>query len=300
MTEVETVEEKTLQVDGNRIRYLESGDSERTIVMIHGLGASAERWNKVIPLLSGDFRVVVPDLIGFGYSDKPHANYTLEFFLDFMEKFLAGAGVRRPTLMGASMGGQVAAEFAATRPGCVDRLVLVSPSGLIKEPTPALDAYILASLYPNRENAAGAFEMMQEPDSIDDALIDDFVKRMRLPNAKLAFMSTILGLSSTPLSEADIGRISAPTLIVWGAGDAVIPIQHGYRFVSLMPGCEFFRMEGCGHAPFAEQPEAFAERALEFLNASPPDRRAAQGDPGARTPARAAAARAGSVDLNTG
>ena len=81
------VEEKFLQVDGNKIRYLESGDSKQTLVLVHGLGASAERWDQVIPLFEDNFRVVVPDLIGFGYSDKPLVDYTPEFFSDFLEKF---------------------------------------------------------------------------------------------------------------------------------------------------------------------------------------------------------------------
>ena len=79
------VEEKFLQIDGNKIRYLDSGDSKSTLVLIHGLGASAERWTRVIPLFSEHFRVVVPDLIGFGLSDKPTVDYTPDFFSDFLE-----------------------------------------------------------------------------------------------------------------------------------------------------------------------------------------------------------------------
>ena len=81
------VEEKFLDIDGNKIRYLESGNSEKTLVLIHGLGASAERWDQVIPLFADEFRVIVPDLIGFGYSDKPLVDYTPEFFSEFLEKF---------------------------------------------------------------------------------------------------------------------------------------------------------------------------------------------------------------------
>ena len=75
-----TVNENFLQIDGHKIRYLEAGNSKNTLVLIHGLGASAERWNKVIPLFANSFRVIVPDLIGFGYSDKPTVDYTPDFF----------------------------------------------------------------------------------------------------------------------------------------------------------------------------------------------------------------------------
>ena len=81
------MKEKFLEVEGNKIRYLESGSSDKTLVLIHGLGASAERWANVIPLFSESFRVVVPDLIGFGYSDKPLVDYTPEFFSDFLGSF---------------------------------------------------------------------------------------------------------------------------------------------------------------------------------------------------------------------
>ena len=86
------LEEKFLQIDGNKIRYLESGNSEKILVLIHGLGASAERWDQVIPLFADEYRVVVPDLIGFGHSDKPMVDYTPDFFSEFLEKFFDATG----------------------------------------------------------------------------------------------------------------------------------------------------------------------------------------------------------------
>ena len=71
---------KTAEVDNNKIRYLEEGSSENTLLLLHGLGASAERWEYVIPHFAREFRVVVPDLIGFGYSDKPMVDYTCARF----------------------------------------------------------------------------------------------------------------------------------------------------------------------------------------------------------------------------
>ena len=80
--------EKFVTIDGNKIRYLESGNGDECIVLIHGLGASAERWEFVIPEFSKHYRVIVPDLIGFGQSDKPLVDYTTEFFTDFLSSFL--------------------------------------------------------------------------------------------------------------------------------------------------------------------------------------------------------------------
>ena len=261
------MEEKTLQIDEHKIRYLESGDSKKTLVLIHGLGASAERWDQVIPLFADEFRVIVPDLIGFGYSDKPLVDYTPEFFSDFMGKFFDSSGITKPYLIGSSLGGQISAEFTASHPENVEKLVLVSPAGIMKQSTPALDAYIMAALYPNEQSAKNAFQLMEgSGGDIDQKIIDGFIKRMQLPNAKLAFMSTVLGLKNSDSITSKLQNISTPTLIIWGSNDPVIPINYADHFVSSIQDCRFFRMDGCGHTPYVQDPHTFASKVFEFLN----------------------------------
>ena len=261
------MEEKTLEIDEHKIRYLESGDSKNTLVLIHGLGASAERWDQVIPLFEDKFRVVVPDLIGFGYSDKPLVDYTPEFFSDFMEKFFDASGIVEPYLVGSSLGGQISAEFTASHPEKVKKLVLVSPAGLMKQSTPALDAYIMAALYPNEQSAKNAFQLMEgSGGDIDQKIINGFIERMQLPNAKLAFMSTVLGLKNSDSITLKLQTISVPTLIIWGSNDPVIPINYADHFVSSIQDCRFFRMDGCGHTPYVQDPRTFASKVFEFLN----------------------------------
>ena len=261
------VEEKFLQIDGNKIRYLESGDSKQTLVLVHGLGASAERWEHVIPLFADNFRIIVPDLIGFGLSDKPQVDYTPEFFSEFLEKFFVASGTKRPYLVGSSLGGQISVEYTVSHPNNVEKLVLVSPAGVMKQSTPALDAYIIAALYPNEHSAKNAFELMEgSGDNIDQKIINGFIERMRLPNAKLAFMSTVLGLKNSELITSKLSSISVPTLIIWGSRDPVIPINHADNFVSAIQDCQFFRMDGCGHTPYVQDPCTFASKVLEFLN----------------------------------
>ena len=261
------MEEKILEINEHKIRYLESGDSKKTLVLIHGLGASAERWDQVIPLFEDKFRVVVPDLIGFGYSDKPLVDYTPEFFSDFMEKFFDASDIAKPYLIGSSLGGQISAEFTASHPENVEKLVLVSPAGLMKQSTPALDAYIMAALYPNEQSAKNAFQLMEgSGGDIDKKIIHGFVERMQLPNAKLAFMSTVLGLKNSDSITSKLQTISTPTLIIWGSNDPVIPINYADHFVSSIRDCSFFRMDGCGHTPYVQDPHTFASKVFEFLN----------------------------------
>jgi len=261
------MEEKFIEIDGNKVRYLESGDSKKTLVLVHGLGASAERWDQVIPLFDDDYRVIVPDLIGFGYSDKPLVDYTPEFFSEFLKKFFVAIEIKRPNLIGSSLGGQVSAEFTASYPQDVEKLILVSPSGAMKQSTPALDAYIMAALYPNEESAKNAFELMDGSGKhTPQEIVDGFVERMQLPNAKLAFMSTLLGLKNSKLISSKLQSISTPTLIIWGGNDPVIPINHADSFVSAIQDCRFFKMDGCGHTPYVQDPHVFASKVLEFLN----------------------------------
>lgn len=260
------MQEQFVTVDGNKIRYLESGQSEDYIVLIHGLGASAERWEFVIPEFSKHYKVIVPDLIGFGHSDKPLVDYTSDFFSDFLNNFLKKLGITKTHMIGSSLGGQIIAEFISKNQNIIENLVLVSPSGIMKHSTPALDAYVMAALYPNIEGAKNAFQMMAGPTKkINEKIILDFVERMKLPNAKMAFMSTLLGLKNAEVITTSLNKISAPTLIVWGENDPVIPIKYADDFVSSIKDCRFVTMDDCGHTPYVDDPQRFSKLVLDFL-----------------------------------
>jgi len=86
---------KTTEIDGNKIRYFEEGTSTNTLLLLHGLGASAERWENVIPLFAKKFRVIVPDLIGFGYSDKPTIDYTKDYLRSLCPNLLRKLELRK-------------------------------------------------------------------------------------------------------------------------------------------------------------------------------------------------------------
>ena len=260
------MKEKFISINGNNIRYLESGESEKTIVLVHGLGASAERWEFVIPEFSKHYRVIVPDLIGFGYSDKPLVDYTTEFFSDFISSFFQELGLNKTNIIGSSLGGQIIVKYASDQLHTIDHLVLVSPSGIMKSSTPALDAYIMAALYPDIESAKNAFEMMAGGTrQVQQKVIEDFVKRMKLPNAKMAFMSTLLGLKNSELTTNSLKKISVPTLIIWGEHDPVIPIKYADEFVSSIQDCRFYMMDNSGHTPYVDDPKMFAKLVLDFL-----------------------------------
>jgi pimeloyl-ACP methyl ester carboxylesterase len=257
-------------VDGYAVRYLDfdSSKSKKTLVLLHGIGASAERWARVVTPLSKYFRVIVPDIIGFGYSDKPTVEYTMEFFLDFLKEFLENLKVSRAAVAGSSFGGHLATEYAIRFGKRVERLILASPAGMMRTSTPTLDGYIMAALYPTFENAMKAFkEMAYDPEVVNEETVLDFVNRMRLPNAKYAFMSTLLGMRYAPALKGRIGSIICPTLLVWGDNDKMIPVQFAKEYDEI-PDSETVVIKNCGHTPYVEKPMSFSKVVLKFLVSS--------------------------------
>jgi 2-hydroxy-6-oxonona-2,4-dienedioate hydrolase len=262
---------KTTQFKDYIIRYLDYIDPQDLpdkdiLVLMHGLGASAERWLKVVPMLSKHYRLVIPDIIGSGYSDKPTVEYTIDFFLEFVLDFLGKLGIERMNLLGSSFGGFVAAEFAIRFANRVNKLILAAPAGIMRSSTRVLDQYIMAALYPTHDNALRAFkEMAFDPRIVSDDTIKDFVNRMRLPNSKYAFMSTLLGIKDSPNFLPRLVRITSPTLGIWGENDKMIP-QHYAQELETIPNYKLVLMENCGHTPYVEKPSEFSNIVLRFLS----------------------------------
>ena len=265
------MDENFVSIDGNKIRYLDSGGSKEPLVMVHGLGAGSERWEMAFPFLRKKYRLIAPDLIGFGLSDKPPVDYTMDFFVDFFGKFLNNMGFEKTKIIGSSLGGQISAEFTSANSDIVKKLVLVSPSGIMKHSTPALDAYVLAALYPSEESAKNAYQLMagevefELSPEVASRIISRFVERMQLPNAKMSFMSTLLGLKNADVITSKLKSITTPTMVVWGEKDPVIPVKYGEEFASSISNCTFHRMPDSGHTPYVDSPEKFAEIVHKFL-----------------------------------
>lgn len=234
-------------------------------MLLHGIGASAERWSNVIPTLAKYFRVIVPDIIGFGYSEKPTLEYTMDFFLDFLQALFENLKVDRAIIAGSSFGGQLATEFAIRFSRKTHKLILAAPAGMMRTSTPVLDGYIMAALYPTYENALKAFrEMAYDPEVVTNVMVADFVNRMRLPNAKYAFMSTLLGMRHAPTLQGRISKIISPTLLIWGDSDRMIPLQNAKQYEEI-PDNQLAVIKNCGHTPYVEKPMAFNKVVLKFL-----------------------------------
>src|ERR1041385_2434018 len=136
---------KEVLVFGQKINYVEAG-SGPTVILFHGLGGSPQVWQFNIAALAEKYHVVVPDQIGFGKSDKPLVNYRIRTYVDFLDQFCKQLGITRPTLIGNSMGGWIAAIYAATYPDRVDKLVLADAAGYA--PPKDFDTRVFFSLNP--------------------------------------------------------------------------------------------------------------------------------------------------------
>jgi len=234
---------------------------------LHGIGASAERWSRVIPTLSRDYRVIAPDIIGFGYSDKPVVEYTMDFFIDFFESFLDNLGISEASIIGSSLGGHIATEFAIRFPHMVEKLVLVSPAGMMRKSTPTLDRYIMAALYPEYQRVYEVFsEMVYDSNTINQETLMDFVNRMNLPSAKYAFMSTLSGIRYAPRLTGRLSNITAPTLLMWGENDTTIPLaEYAHQYNEIPNMEELVVIKKCGHIAPIERPATFNRIVLRFF-----------------------------------
>ena len=264
------MQEHWANLNGLKIRYLESGKgNDRHILFIHGLGSSADRWGNIPKSLSANFHTISIDLPGFGESDKPLSiDYTIKTFRDVVIDFLNLLALNDMTsIVGHSLGGYVASEVTMQNKTNVERLVLIDSSGFLKKPTPLLEKYLSVAMNPTNVNVRNIFEqMVSDGTKIPLKLVESFIKRINLPNAKYAFRSTLQNSTNTQIKLDKLKLMdSIPTLIIWGVEDKVIPLQHSELFKKSISNSHVEIIQDAGHAPFTEKPEQVSELIRNFL-----------------------------------
>jgi pimeloyl-ACP methyl ester carboxylesterase len=258
-----------INIGNHKVRYAESGESPRHILLIHGLGGSAESWKNNIDVLGRDFHVFAPDLIGFGHSDKPEMLYTVKAFTKFIADFLDAVGIKKTNVVGSSMGGQIAAEFAIAHPNKVEKLVLISPAGIPPKSfkgTKELKSYVRMFDAKDFEDVRKAVTPV---DSDRSAITDEYVKSVyqyaMMNGAKQAFMSSLKESASAPRLANRLNSIKAKTLVIWGKDDRLIPVKYCEPFITKMENCKLLLIEKCGHRPHVEKPDLFNKVVIDFL-----------------------------------
>jgi pimeloyl-ACP methyl ester carboxylesterase len=266
------------EVGGVRVHYQEAGDAgDPALVLIHGFLASNFVWRDVlVPLAARGFRVVAPDLVGFGFSGKPAGgDYTIEAQARAVTGLLDELGIGRATLVGSSYGAAVAAVCALDWPERVERLVMVGAvcnDGLRRHPVlrmiavrglgellapPLLDARYFVRRRLGRRGAKNG-----DAEALERRIAGRHLP-LRAADAQRAVISTVRGWSAGRV-EREAAGISRPTLLVWGDADTDTPLRDGETLRRLIPDSRLLTIGGCGHLPQEECPQTFAEAVAAF------------------------------------
>ncbi|MFP3939990.1 MAG: alpha/beta fold hydrolase [Thermoanaerobaculia bacterium] len=251
------------------------------VVLLHGFGGSLYSWRKVVPPLAGaGFRVVAVDLAGFGYSERPADRflYTPEGQASLVAEALEGLGVEAAHVLGHSFGGGVALRLAAGardgRSGLeVRSLVLVDSTLPTHSRAPRADwpffrpvSYLLLRTVGLRRFFVrkALEEAFHDDGQVTPELVDAYRRRLLLRGPAGAYASLTGPLPRRRL-EAELEAVHQPTLVLWGAEDALIPLRAGRRAARRLPDARFVAIPECGHIPMEECPEAFLDAVLEFF-----------------------------------
>ncbi len=263
--------EETIGVDGINVCYEVEGEGE-PMLLVHGMGFGRRAWAGVIAGAARSFRVYAPDLPGFGGSDAPDIPYSVPFYMELLNKLMHQLGLERAIVAGTSMGGAVAASLAASHPDKVGRLVLVAPAGLTPpegefvRPSRLMDAeyWLLAH---NKDHFLSALQdLFYDRKKLTDKMADEAWAEMRRPEHRRALLRNAQYLAKPdPDFPELVASIEAPTLIVWGEQDKIVPAADAEKFAKLIQRSEVRYFPLCGHAVPAEQGGKLTDVVLEFL-----------------------------------
>jgi len=275
-------------IHGYRRAYRVAG-SGPAILLIHGIGDNSTTWSTVQSKLAQRFTVIAPDLLGHGKSDKPRADYSVAAYANGMRDLLSVLDIDRVTVVGHSLGGGVAMQFAYQFPQLVDRLVLIGAGGVTKDVNIALRVaslpmgsealaflrlpLVLPAVQAVGRVAGAVFGSTGLGRDIPDVL--RILADLPEPTASSAFARTLRavvdwrGQVVTMLDRCYLTQ-SVPVQLIWGGADSVIPVSHAQLAHAAMPGSQLEIFDGSGHFPFHDDPDRFVEVLEQFICSTEP------------------------------
>lgn len=245
--------------DNTVVHYREAGQGP-ALILVHGLGSSADVWRDSLLLLARGYRVIALDLPGYGKSDKPRADYSVQYYARTLHEFIRALGVKKVALAGNSLGGWIAALTALEHPEEVSHLILVDSAGLRRDTMPAV------SINPATKEQMRALllALFADRSFVTEAIVNEqweYRKEIRATvQATLDSWKT-----SPPLLDDLLKQLTVPTLIVWGRQDTLTPLDMAERFAKGIPGAKLVVIENAGHLPQVEQPGAFYRAVKGFV-----------------------------------
>lgn len=260
------LEEATASIPGFEMPYLHGGSGE-PLILIHGFGAEKNNWTRVARFLTPHYRVIAPDLPGFGEASKPDtATYTIAEQVERLRQFMHGLGIQRAHFGGSSMGGFIATAWAAKYPDEVASLWLLDPGGTaaaydseLRREYEKSGRILLVARTPDEHAAVRAIAMARQPFlpySFKRVLSERAAANYALHSAIFRQMN-----QERPL-ESYVKAVAAPALIVWGAEDRVLSPKGAEAMHALLPNSRVVLMPGVGHLPMIE---AVRESAADYL-----------------------------------
>ncbi len=275
-----------VDLHGQRITYHLLGEGP-TILLIHGITSSSRTWRSVMHGLAERHMVVAPDLLGHGRSGKPRGDYSLGAYANGVRDLLAVLGIPKATVVGHSLGGGIAMQFGYQFPDRLERLVLVDSGGLGEEVSLALRAatlpgaeFVLPLLFGpiTRTIGRAAGQVLRRlgvKASADVRGLAEGLDSLGDSDARRAFVHTARSVIDPKGQRVDAhDRLylseDVPTMLIWGAKDPIIPLEHGRRAHELMPHSRLEVFPGAGHFPFNDDPERFVEILNHFIASTPP------------------------------
>jgi pimeloyl-ACP methyl ester carboxylesterase len=283
---VPTLQYRTIHGYRRAFRVAGSGPA---ILLIHGIGDNSTTWSMVQSKLAQRFTVIAPDLLGHGKSDKPRADYSVAAYANGMRDLLSVLDIERVTVVGHSLGGGVAMQFAYQFPQLVERLILIGAGGVTKDVNIALRIasvplgsealavlrlpLVLPALQVIGRIGGALFGSTGVGRDIPDVL--RILENLPEPTASSAFARTLRavvdwrGQVVTMLDRCYLTE-SVPVQLIWGSRDSVIPVAHARMAHAAMPGSQLEVFEGSGHFPFHDDPDRFVELVEKFIDATEP------------------------------
>lgn len=268
---------RTMRLHGDRVAYRDEGAGE-VLLLIHGVGGSSQNWRELVPLLSTKYRVIAPDLLGHGESDKPRGDYSLGAFAVWLRDFLNALGISKVTIVGHSFGGGVALQFAHQHKEYVRRLVLVSSGGLgadlgnllrmLSLPGAEVALRLIASR-PAVKAASRLRARISSPDSVT-RYSETFRAHAALSNRdnRQAFLRTLRSVvdhRGQAVCALNRLHVDLPTMIIFGEQDRCIPVAHAYAAHSALPGSRLHVLPGVQHHPQVECAETVMTLLDDFI-----------------------------------
>ena len=279
MMSAQTPQDQYIKVGDINTRFWTSGEQGTTVILLHGIGDAVETWGLNINVLGEHHRVYALDMVGFGRSDKPHIQPSLSVGAQLVSDFMEAQHIEHTSVIGNSMGGGISLQFAIQFTDKLDKLVLESAAALGKGVATFFRLFsipIIGELLtrPSRWGTAWLLrQVAYDRALITDELVELYYQLSKLPGAQRSFLSTLrAGVNFSgqrpqfvaPIAE-NIGKITCPTLIIWGQQDRIIPVAHVQIAENGIPNTELHILDPCGHMPHFEHPEEFNKLVLEFL-----------------------------------